>query len=127
MMYLQTAFMLLYVMSQVTFLRLCRCPTPLCYCNDTYEIFKDFVGILPCDEWVASEALLKYIRDLLTRCCIPSEKMAGMAFDEASPMKNCFVERTSLKACIVFSLLCPLQQIMVWGEREAKLAFPLIP
>ena len=58
------------------------------YCNDAYEVFEEFVGILPCDEGVASEALLKYVRDILTRCCFPPEKMVGMAFDGASAMKK---------------------------------------
>lgn len=58
------------------------------YCNDAYEVFEEFVGILPCDEGVGSEALLKYVRDILTRCRFPSEKMVGMAFDGASAMKK---------------------------------------
>ena len=58
------------------------------YCNDAYEIFEEFVGILPCDEGVASEALLRYVYDILTRCSFPSEKMIGMAFDGASAMEK---------------------------------------
>ena len=53
-------------------------PFSIRHCNDAYEVFEEFVGILPCDEGVASEALLKYVRDLLTRCCFPSRKMVGL-------------------------------------------------
>ena len=48
------------------------------YGNDAYEVFEEFVGILPCDEGVASEALLKYVHDILTRCCFPTRKMVGL-------------------------------------------------
>ena len=58
------------------------------YCNDAYEVFEEFVGILPCDEGVASKALLNYVSDILTRCRFPSKKMVGMAFDGASAMKK---------------------------------------
>ena len=34
-------------------------------CNDSYKTSEDFLGILPCDEGLTSDALLKYIQDIL--------------------------------------------------------------
>ena len=58
------------------------------HCTDVYEISEDFVGVLPCDEGLTSEALLKYVKDIMVRCSMGATEMIGMAFDGASSMKN---------------------------------------
>jgi hypothetical protein len=58
------------------------------YCNENYEILEDFIGVMSCDEGLSSAALLKYVQDILVRCNLSSQKMAGMAFDGASAMKR---------------------------------------
>ena len=42
-------------------------------CNDSYKTSEDFLGILPCDEGLTSDALLKYIQDILLRCSMDTE------------------------------------------------------
>lgn len=58
------------------------------HCNENYEILEDFIGVIPCDEGLSSAALLKYVQDILVRCNMATQKMAGMAFDGASAMKR---------------------------------------
>jgi hypothetical protein len=43
---------------------------------------------MPCDEGLTSEALLRYIKDIMVRCSMDSSKMISMAFDGASAMKH---------------------------------------
>ena len=57
------------------------------YCTDTYDIHEDFIGVLPCDNGLKSEALLGYIDDILARCIMEKRKMVEMTFDGASSMK----------------------------------------
>ena len=35
------------------------------YCTDAYDIQEEFIGVLPCDKGLTSEALLGYIDDIL--------------------------------------------------------------
>ena len=58
------------------------------HCNENYDVMEDFIGVMPCDGGLSSEALLKYVQDILVRCNIDTQKMAGMAFDGASAMKR---------------------------------------
>ena len=53
-------------------------------CNNSYETVENFIGILPCDQGLTSDALLKYIQDILTRCNMDMKKLVGTAFDGAS-------------------------------------------
>jgi hypothetical protein len=56
--------------------------------NVNCNLHADFVGVLPCDEGLTSEASLKYVKDIMVRCSMGATKMIGMAFDGASSMKN---------------------------------------
>ncbi|XP_028407534.1 uncharacterized protein LOC114530150 [Dendronephthya gigantea] len=58
------------------------------HCTEDYDVLEDFIGVMPCDEGLSSEALLKYLQDVLVRCNMNTQKMAGMAFDGASAMKR---------------------------------------
>lgn len=58
------------------------------HCSDRYETSEDFIGVMPCDEGLTSEALLKYVKDIMVRCNMDSSKMISMAFDGASSMKH---------------------------------------
>ena len=58
------------------------------HCTENYDILEDFIGVMPCDGGLSSEALLKYVQDILVRCNIDTQKMAGMAFDGESAMKR---------------------------------------
>lgn len=58
------------------------------YCDEFYKVSEQFLGILPCDAGLTSEALLGYIKDILIRCNLSAQKMAAMAFDGASAMKK---------------------------------------
>ena len=55
-------------------------------CNNSYETFENFIGILSCDQGLTSDALLKYIQDILLRCNMDTKKLVGTAFDGASSM-----------------------------------------
>jgi hypothetical protein len=43
---------------------------------------------MPCGKGLSSAALLKYVQDILVRCNMDRQKIAGMAFDGASAMKR---------------------------------------
>ena len=58
------------------------------HCNESYEISEDFIGVMPCDEGLTSEALLKYVTDIMVRCDMDASKLISMAFDGASTMKH---------------------------------------
>ena len=49
---------------------------------------EDFISVMQCDGGLSSEALLKYVQDILVRCNIDTQKIAGMAFHGASAMKR---------------------------------------
>ena len=55
-------------------------------CNNSYETFENFIGILSCDQGLTSDALLKYIQDILSRCNMDTKKLVGTALDGASSM-----------------------------------------
>ena len=55
-------------------------------CNNSYETFESFIRMLSCDQGLTSNALLKYIKDILLRCNIDSQKLVGTTFDGASSM-----------------------------------------
>ena len=55
-------------------------------CNNSYETFKSFIGMLSCHQGLTSDALLKYIKDILLRCNMDTQKLVGTAFDGASSM-----------------------------------------
>lgn len=58
----------------------------VCNCNNSYETFEDFLGVVPCDEGLTSDALLKYIQNILLRCSIDTKELVGTAFDGAPSM-----------------------------------------
>ena len=55
-------------------------------CNNSYETFENFIGLLSCDQSLTSDALLKYIQDILLRCNMDTKKLVGTAFNGASSM-----------------------------------------
>ena len=55
-------------------------------CNNSYETFESFIGMLSCNQGLTSDALLKYIKDILLRCNMDTQKLVGTAFDGASSM-----------------------------------------
>jgi hypothetical protein len=57
-------------------------------CNNSYETFESFIGILSCDQGLTSAALLMYIQDILLRCNMNTRKLVGTAFDGASSMER---------------------------------------
>ena len=68
------------------------------YCSYEYEVKDAFIGIIPCDNGLTSEALLGYIKDIMIRCSFDSQKLVAgsfdsqklvaVAFDGASIMKH---------------------------------------
>jgi len=46
--------------------------------TDVYEISEDFVDVLPCDEGLTFEALLKYVKDIMVRCSMGATEMIGI-------------------------------------------------
>jgi len=56
-------------------------------CDDNYDVKEDFVGIFDCCHGVSSDALMSYIKDILLRCNLDPQKVAGIGFDGASVMK----------------------------------------
>ena len=58
------------------------------YCSYEYEVKDAFIGIIPCDNGLTSEALLGYIKDIMIRCSFDSQKLVAVAFDGASTMKH---------------------------------------
>ncbi|XP_028405240.1 uncharacterized protein LOC114527744 [Dendronephthya gigantea] len=38
------------------------------HCTEDYDVLEDFIGVMPCDEGLSSEALLKYVQDILVGC-----------------------------------------------------------
>ena len=58
------------------------------HCKFDYDVKEDFIGVFPCTGGVTSEALLKYVKNLLVRCNMDPQKMVGILFDGASSMKN---------------------------------------
>ena len=40
------------------------------HCTENYITLEDFIGVMPCDGGLSSEALLKYVQDILVRCNI---------------------------------------------------------
>ena len=58
------------------------------YCTEKYEIAEDFIGVMPCDKGLTSEALLTYVQDIMVRCSMDTNNMIAMAFDGASAMKQ---------------------------------------
>ena len=65
-------------------------------CDESSDISKveqlslseDFIGIMPCDEGLTSEAVLKYVKDIIVRCNMDPTKLISMAFDGTSAMKH---------------------------------------
>jgi hypothetical protein len=58
-------------------------------CNNSYETFENFIGILSSDDQgLTSDALLTYIQDILLRCNMDTRKLVGTAFDGASSMER---------------------------------------
>ncbi|XP_028414610.1 zinc finger MYM-type protein 1-like [Dendronephthya gigantea] len=55
-------------------------------CNNSYETTENFIGVLSCDQGLTSDALLKYIHDIMLRCNMDTKKLVGTAFDGASSM-----------------------------------------
>ena len=55
-------------------------------CNNSYEMFESFIRMLSCDQGLTSDALLKYIKDILLRCNMDTQKLVGTAFHRASSM-----------------------------------------
>ena len=55
-------------------------------CNNSYEMFESFIRMLSCDQGLTSDALLKYIKDILLRCSMDTQKLVGTAFHRASSM-----------------------------------------
>ena len=58
------------------------------HCNRNYEIEEDFIGIYPCDSGLDADALLSYIKDIITRCSFTTDKLIGTAFDGAAVMNS---------------------------------------
>ena len=56
-------------------------------CNDNYEVSENFVGIYECSQGISSDALLHYTKDILLRCGMNGQRIAGMSFDWAAAMK----------------------------------------
>lgn len=55
-------------------------------CNNSYETCESIIGMLSCDEGLTSDALLKYIKDILLRCNMDTHKLVGTSFGGASSM-----------------------------------------
>ena len=57
------------------------------HCTENYNVLEDFIAVMPCNEGLSPEALLKYVKDILVHCNLNPQRMAAMAFDGASVMK----------------------------------------